>query len=208
MQLLVAPNLSIMKTPKNSNNTISININEIPKMSLRILMVLIVLVILPFSLFHGNIFSQEISNLSGLLEESFFDFLIRMLWIPFVFIIFVILGVILHEAIHALLFSLYVPSKFKGIQFGFDQQHGIPFVHIKEPISVLGFRIGAAMPLFLLGVIPVVIGLYIGLFWVTIFGVIFTISASGDLLLISRTKGLSRNQKLKDLPDKIGFELV
>lgn len=64
------------------------------------------------------------------------------------------------------------------------------------------------MPLVLLGIIPAVLGVYYGSLGLTAFGALFTISASGDLLLIARTKGIPSNQNLKDLPDKVRFELV
>ncbi|WP_340105572.1 metalloprotease family protein [Rhodohalobacter sp. 8-1] len=104
--------------------------------------------------------------------------------------------------------SFFLPSRFKGVKFGFDDQHGIPFVHIKEPISVPGFRIGAIMPLIILGLIPIGFGMTYGIISLTAFGVLFTISASGDLLLIARTKGIPADKKLKDMPDRIGFEIV
>ena len=163
---------------------------------------------MPFILIHGSSVANEISYLSSLLDDSFFSFLFRMVLPPTLFILVVILGIVLHEAIHALFFSFFLPSKFQGIQFGFNKDHGIPFVHINEPISVLGFRVGAIMPLIILGIIPAVLGLYSGYISLTAFGALFTISASGDLLLIVQTKDLPATQRIKDLPDKIGFELV
>lgn len=185
-----------------------INIEEIPRTSLRILLVLIASVIIPFIILHADVFKGELEVLSHLMDQSFFSFLFRMVWVPTLFIIIAILGIILHEAIHALFYSFFLPSRFQGVKFGFNEQHGIPFVHIKEPITVLGFRVGAIMPLVLLGIIPAVLGMYFGSLGLTAFGALFTISASGDLLLIARTKGIPIDQKLKDLPDKIGFELV
>jgi hypothetical protein len=193
---------------KNSTGKILVNIDDIPKMSLRILLFLVILVFMPYVLIHGSNVGQEISYLSSLLDDSFFSFLFRMVLPPTLFILVSIFGIVIHEAIHALFFSFFLPSKLKGILFGFNKDHGIPFVYIKEPISVLGYRVGAVMPLIILGIIPAALGLYSGYLSLTAFGALFTVSASGDLLLIARTKGLPVTQKIKDLPDKIGFELV
>lgn len=197
-----------MENVKKKNASVSISIDEIPKMSRRILLVLILLVFLPYVIIYGSSFVEEISYLSTLFESSFLSFLLRMVLPPTLFILVSILGIILHEAIHAFFFSLFLPSKFQGIQFGFDNEHGIPFVHIKEPISVLGFRVGAVMPLIILGIIPTLVGFYSGYFSLTAFGALFTLSASGDLLLIGKTKGLSTSQKVKDLPNEIGFQVT
>ena len=193
---------------KNPPKIILVNIEDIPKVTFRVLAFLSLSVILPFILLYGSYFGHAISHLSNLLADSFFSFLFGMLLPPTLFILATILGIVLHEAIHALFFSFFLPSKFRGVEFGFNKDHGMPFVHIKEPISVLGFRIGAIMPLIILGILPAALGLYSGYLSLTAFGVLFTISASGDLLLITRTRSLPSTQKIKDLPDKIGFELV
>ncbi len=177
-------------------------------MSIRILLILIFIVFLPYLLIHGSDLREEITILSQLLDASFFSFLFRMVLVGTAFVAVSILGILIHEAIHAVFFSLYLPSKFHGVKFGFNNEHGIPYVHILEPISVLGFRIGAVMPLIILGITPVTLGLYMGSLSLTAFGALFTISASGDLLLIARTKGLPSDQKLKDLSDRIGFEVL
>jgi len=197
-----------MEKIAKTNYTVDIDIDEIPKMSIRILLILIFIVFLPYLLIHGSDLREEITILSQLLDASFFSFLFRMVLVGTAFVTVSILGILIHEAIHAVFFSLYLPSKFHGVKFGFNKEHGIPYVHILEPISVLGFRIGAVMPLIILGITPVTLGLYMGSLSLTAFGALFTISASGDLLLIARTKGLPSDQKLKDLSDKIGFEVL
>jgi len=197
-----------MEKLKKNTTSVNISVEEIPKMSRRILLILVLFLFVPYVFIHGDSFVEEISYLGSLLESSFFSFLYRILWNPILFVIVSIFGILLHEAIHAFSFSLFSPSKFNGIQFGFNKEHGIPYVHIKEPISVLGFRVGTVMPLIILGIIPAALGMYSGYMSLTAFGALFTISASGDLLLIARTKGLKLDQKIKDLPEKIGFELV
>lgn len=197
-----------MEDVANRNSIIDISIDDIPKTSLRILFSLILLVFIPFFFFHGSELREEIRVLGNLLDVSFFSFLFRMVWVSTGFVIITIVGIIIHEAIHAVFFSLFLRSKFQGVKFGFNKEHGIPYVHILEPISVLGFRIGAIMPLVILGIFPAVLGLYSGSFALTVFGALFIISASGDLLLISKTWGLSKDTKVKDLSDKIGFEVL
>lgn len=197
-----------MEDIANRNSIIDISLDDIPKISLRILISLILLVLIPFFIIHGSELKDEIRVLGNLLDVSFFSFVFRMVWVSTVFIVITIVGIIIHEIIHAVFFSFFLRSKFQGVKFGFNKEHGIPYVHILEPISVLGFRVGAVMPLILLGIVPAILGLYSGSFAFTAFGALFIISASGDILLISKTWGLSKDTKIKDLSDRIGFEVL
>lgn len=197
-----------MKNFTASNATINIDVDKIPGMSLRILLILIPTVFVPYFMIHGGDLREEISILSELMQRSLFAYMFRMVWVAIAFLIIVLLGVILHEAIHAFFFALFLSTGFQGVHFGFNKEYGIPFVHIKEPISIPGFRTGAIMPLIILGILPIVWGLFTGSLGFFTFGAIFTISASGDLLLLANTRGLPADQKIKDLPDEIGFELI
>lgn len=187
---------------------IIISINDIPKFTLSIFLFLIPVVIIPFIFYNGNEILLQRNILSSLISEYFILYLIRITAWALIFLFSVILGIVLHELIHALTFSLFLPSKLKGVQFGFNKEHGIPFVHIIEPISVIGFRIGAIMPLIILGLFPVISGFILGHISLTLFGIIFILSSSGDILLINKTRNLNSHQLVLDLPDKVGFKLI
>lgn len=190
------------------NNNYIISIDDIPRFSLFILIFLIPFVIIPFVIFNGDAIIYQRDILSNLIRESIILYGIRNLSWALIFLFFVILGIVLHELIHALTFSLFLPSKLKGVQFGFNKEHGIPFVHIIEPISIIGFRIGAIMPLIILGLFPVIFGFILGHISLTLFGIIFIISSSGDILLINKTRKLNNHQLVEDLPDEVGFKLI
>lgn len=190
------------------NNNYIISIDDIPRFSLFILIFLIPFVIIPFVIFNGDAIIYQRDILSNLIRESIILYGIRNLSWALIFLFFVILGIVLHELIHALTFSLFLPSKLKGVQFGFNKEHGIPFVHIIEPISIIGFRIGAIMPLIILGLFPVIFGFILGHISLTLFGIIFILSSSGDILLINKTRKLNNHQLVEDLPDEVGFKLI
>lgn len=119
-----------------------------------------------------------------------------------------LIGIISHELIHALTFMLITGKGFKAIEFSFIQKPFIPYVHYKEPISILAYRIGVAMPGILLGIVPSIVGLWIGNAYLTLFGIIFTGCSAGDFLILKATKGLNNDIKIRDLADHIGFEVV
>ena len=66
------------------------------------------------------------------------------------------------------------------------------------------YRLGGIMPAILLGFIPAFISIFTGSFGMLAFGVIFSIGAGGDLLMIWMLRNDKSNDWVQDHPDKIG----
>lgn len=123
-----------------------------------------------------------------------------VIWILAVLII----GVLLHELIHGLTWSLYASSGFKSIRFGVLWSSGTPYCHCKEPLNVNSYLIGAAAPGIVLGIVPLFVALATGsLVWLAI-GLFFTMAAGGDLLIILMLAKHPKSDLVQDHPSKIG----
>jgi hypothetical protein len=113
-------------------------------------------------------------------------------------------GIILHELIHGLVWARFAKNGFKSIRFGVMWKMLTPYCHCKEPLKIKHYIIGASMPGILLGIIPSSIALFNGNFSLLLFGILFTVSACGDLLIIH----LLRKEKMDDLaldhPSEVG----
>ncbi len=120
----------------------------------------------------------------------------------------IIFGIILHELIHAFFFMILSKNSFKSIQFGFKKKPLLFYVHCKDSLNIHAFRTGIIMPGLMIGFIPTVIGLIYGNIYLTVYGIIFTSGAAGDIMVFLATKGLRQSQKIRDLPNRMGFELV
>ncbi|HKI44325.1 MAG TPA: DUF3267 domain-containing protein [Balneolales bacterium] len=145
---------------------------------------------------------------SLLFNEGIFEYIYFFIKIFSLSTIFIIFGVIFHELIHAFFFTILSRNNFKSVQFGFQKKPLSFYIHCRNPLTIYAFRTGVIMPGLIIGLIPTIIGLIWGNIYMTVYGVIFTSGAAGDIMILIATKGLRRSQKIRDLPDKMGFELV
>lgn len=121
------------------------------------------------------------------------------------FIAVIIAGVIMHELLHGIGWSLYLHNGFKSIKFGFNWKFLSPYCHCREPLRVWHYMVGAATPLIVLGVLPAFIAILAGNSSVLFFGIIFTWVAGGDIISLFMLSKLDKDIYVYDHPDKLGF---
>ena len=142
-----------------------------------------------------------------------FYFLYFLIWgkleIPYKFPYWLIylIGVVIHELIHGLFAIKFRKQGIKSINFGISWKLITPYCHCKEALFVKDYRIVVLAPLIILGVIPGIVGLVIGLSFIYSFGIIFILAAGGDLLIIWKIRNESRNSLALDCSDKCGCEI-
>lgn len=106
-------------------------------------------------------------------------------------------GIVLHELIHGITWSLFASKGFKSIRFGVMWKMLTPYCHCKEPLKVSHYILGAIMPAIILGIIPAFIALFTGSFGLLLFALLFTIAAIGDFMIIN----LLRKERMDDLAE-------
>lgn len=170
---------------------VSITIEEAGRRALKMAGPFLFLCLVPFIIIHGWQPFGEIS-LTGLM------------W----FGLTSILGIAIHELIHAFVFGLFGKGGFKSIRFGIDRKTWSPYCHPATNMKVWVYRTGALAPLVILGIAPVVVSLYYAsVFWL-FFGVIFTIAAGGDIISVWLTRNLSSGDIVRDHTSKLGFYII
>ena len=147
-----------------------------------------VLILLPFILIWG----YEIFKIG---KESFMDY----------FILIFLGGMIIHELLHGLTWGYFASNGFKSIKFGLERKFLTPYCHCKEPLKVKHYKIGVAMPLIVMGIIPSIIGLILGYGEVLCFGIFFTWAAGGDIIALFMLRKLESDVYVSDHPKKMGF---
>lgn len=120
------------------------------------------------------------------------------------FIPAIVLGVPLHELIHALGWVLGGSHSLKDIKFGFQVRTLSPYAHLKIPTSASVYRTGTLLPALILGFLPYMAALVIGNGWLASFGLFFIFAAAGDLFVLWTLRGIDGRSSVLDHPSRVG----
>ena len=115
-----------------------------------------------------------------------------------------ILGIVLHELIHGIIWAKFAKEGFKSIKFGVLWEMLTPYCHCKEALNVRQYIIGAIAPAIILGIIPTIIAIITGNLGLLIFGMLFTMAAGGDFLIINLIRKESSSDLVQDHPSEAG----
>ena len=117
-------------------------------------------------------------------------------------------GVIVHEALHALTARVVGGVPASGVQFGVSLTMLAPYAHIATPMTAAAFRATAAAPGVLMGLLPFAIAAVIGQGALFAFATLFTFGAAGDFLILWVIRGVPSNVMVRDHPETIGVTLL
>jgi len=120
------------------------------------------------------------------------------------FLLVFIIGIVLHEAIHGLTWMITARKPARAIKVGFQLKTLTPYAHCREPMPVEAYRLGTMMPGLLLGLLPVIAGLVTGNTALMLFGLLFTLAAGGDALILWLLRQVKSGQWVEDHPTEAG----
>lgn len=129
---------------------------------------------------------------------------LRLMWSYAILIIFVLIGIAIHELIHGISWVIFGRKPFSAIKFGFQWKTFTPYAHLKEPVDVNAYRLGAFMPGLILGILAYGLSLVLGngdLFW---FSLVHTSAAGGDWLVLWLLRNVRRGMRVEDHPTNAG----
>lgn len=113
-------------------------------------------------------------------------------------------GIIVHELIHGVFFLFYTKHKWKSIRFGIKWEVLTPYCHCKEPLTKRQYTIGALAPLVILGIIPLIFGFVFRDIMLILWGIIFIVSAAGDILIAWKLRKYPSTVFVLDHPTEPG----
>ncbi len=116
----------------------------------------------------------------------------------------ILLGIVVHEAVHGLTWKWSTGKPFGVIRFGFDWKTVTPYAHCTEPMKARPYRIGAIMPLLLLGMLPALYAIAFGSAAWAGFGLFFTFAAGGDMLILWLLRDIAPDAMVEDHPSRAG----
>ncbi len=119
-------------------------------------------------------------------------------------LLIMVFGIIIHELIHGITWARYTKNGYKSIKYGVLWKMLTPYCHCKEPLLVKQYIIGAITPGIILGLFPAIYSILTGNIGFLIFGIMFTIAALGDLLIINLLRKENMNSFVLDHPSEAG----
>ena len=125
------------------------------------------------------------------------------LWL-FLVPVAIVAGIVFHELLHGIVMAAFAKNGWKSVSFGFNVQAFAPYAHCREPLSPNAYRLTLVAPGILLGDIPVLVGWCTGNILFLFFGILFTLSAAGDIIIFWMSRNITGGM-LQDHSEKIGF---
>lgn len=123
---------------------------------------------------------------------------------PLVLLVALAVGVLVHEALHAAAWQLAAQPPKGSIRLGFSWKALTPYAHCAAPMPARAYRIGAATPGVLLGLVPVALACASGSGALLAYGLLFTLAAGGDALILWLLRGVPPTAHVADHPTQAG----
>ena len=114
---------------------------------------------------------------------------------------------VVHELIHGVTWSRFTKNGFTDIEFGVIWKYITPYCTCSQPLGKWQYITGALMPGLLLGIVPCIIGCLTTDILFLAAGVLMTIAAGGDILIVKMILGnkASKTALYLDHPTEIGL---
>jgi hypothetical protein len=119
-------------------------------------------------------------------------------------VILLLVGIVVHEVLHAVGWHLFGQVPRHAIKFGFKWKVLTPYAHSRAPMPVNGYRWGTILPGLLLGILPSLLATAVGNGFLLAFGLFFTFAAGGDFLILWLLRGVPGEAQVADHPSKVG----
>ncbi len=124
-----------------------------------------------------------------------------------VFWALLIAGILLHEGLHGLGFLLG-GSRLRDVRFGLKLALGAAYATTATPLGLRHYRVAVALPLFVLGLAPLLLGLAGGWHLAVKLGGIFVALAGGDVAILLALRGVPTASIIVDHQDQPGFHVL
>lgn len=136
----------------------------------------------------------------GDVEEGFLWWADR----PVGFLGALVVGVLVHEGLHAVAWRSSARLPAGSVRLGMNWRALTPYAHCGVPMPARAYRIGAAAPGVVLGLVPVAVAWATGNGAWLAFGLLFTLAAGGDALILWLLRGVPPEALVADHPTRAG----
>lgn len=144
--------------------------------------------------------------------SHFFDFFnsdhpvaLPMLGYMISFWLLIIGGAVVHELVHGITWALCSPKGWRSISFGVMWKMLTPYCHCSVPLKRNHYIIGGLMPLFVVGLLPLLVAPFVDSLALFVFGLIYVGGAAGDLMVVFRLCKEDPASTILDHPTEAGY---
>ncbi|GAB4474494.1 MAG: DUF3267 domain-containing protein [Anaerolineae bacterium] len=162
---------------------------EVTRLALRITLPVIAVFAVPHALLWGI----------GSLLEPLGRLLTYALLLPVLAV-----SIVIHEGLHGVGFWLFGRAPLRAIAFGMKWEYLTPYAHCRVPIRARGYRIAVLLPGLITGVLPALAGIGTGIGWLTLYGILMTTAALGDVLVCWAIRHVPPQARVVDHPSEAG----
>jgi hypothetical protein len=100
--------------------------------------------------------------------------------------------------------ALFAKKPLSVFKLGFQWKSITPYAHCKEPMDIQPYRVGSFAPGLLLGILPWMASLFTGDILLFLFGLLYTIAAGGDFLILWIIRNVKPGTLVEDHPTNAG----
>lgn len=119
-----------------------------------------------------------------------------------------IVGLAMHEGIHALGAIIFGKVSFREVKFGINLTQGMLYCHINKPIKASAYKIMLILPAIITGLIPLIISAFMGnIFLVLVFSMLLC-GGAGDFVMFMGISKLKGDTLIIDHPKAPAFYAV
>lgn len=120
-----------------------------------------------------------------------------------IFLLLVSTAIVAHEGLHGLAMVLCgVPPR--EVRFGFQPGRGLAYATTARPLPARHYRFACALPLVVLGLLPLAVGLACGQHLAARLGAVMVALAGGDVAILLALRGVPPDSKVVDHPSEPG----
>lgn len=179
---------------KNSDREdVTLSFGKANGLALLMIPIAIGLFILPYYFFWG---------------EIAFDKLAQLDTINWILLLLLFLGsTFVHEALHAVGYTAVGGAAWSDVQFGFSWQGLAPYAHCRVGMSASAYRTAVILPALILGILPGLLGLIIGSWWLVVYAVMMLIAAGGDVAILIIMRHIAGHRIVYDHPSEVGCQV-
>jgi hypothetical protein len=125
-------------------------------------------------------------------------------WFSIQTAVYLIILIVVHEAIHAIAWKFASGLPWSQFKFGIDKKSLSPYCHATAPMGVQAYRIGGGAPLVLVGILPFVISLLNGDSQLALLSAIMISAAVGDIFVLWTLRNVPDDALCLDHPSQAG----